>query len=184
MSFVFRPNASPPEKVYTLTVYAWMGLAIYGMTTSFVSERWLDSLAAYLSILLALAFCIPLFRDRQVSEEVASFGIVKRCLFYFLWPVFAYGLAWVGLSYGTPALIIHFFGQERMGPVTVVSKSSGNWDRYGCDHYVRVREQISSWEAKMCVEQDLWRRVQRGGTLNARFKISPVGKKIEELWQP
>jgi hypothetical protein len=184
MALLFRPNASSSEKAFTLFAFGWMWVVIYGVTSGFVAERWVISTATYLAFPLALLFCMPIFRDRHPSNKIPTFGIIKRILIYPLLLGFSYMFAWMGLALGGASLMTDVFGDERITALTIVDKSDGSGSKRECTYSLMVQEPDSELRARVCIDQDFWRVVNRGEAVSAKLRYSAFGGVIEELSRP
>jgi hypothetical protein len=169
------------EQIYTLLALAWMLLALYGMTSSFVAEPWLKSFSIYLAVPVALVLFVPIVRDRHPANKLRNFGIIKRSFFYLFFLVCFYGFSWSGLALGGPALITQIFGQQRIGKFTVIGKSDGVRKRRDCDYSIQIKQPAVEWHAKVCVAEDFWRSVSPGDTSVAKGKYSSLGGVIEAV---
>jgi hypothetical protein len=184
MSLLFRPNASRREKIYTLMFLGLIGLAIYGMTNSFVAEPRVKSTSGYLALPVALGFFVPLALDRHPSNKMAKYGIVKRTFLYIFLLAALYGFSWAGLALGGPSLITHQFGKDRLDEFTVTWKSDGSWKRRECDYSVAIQEKRSSWHTKVCLDKEFWQSITTGDTLKGKRRYSSFGSMVEELSRP
>jgi hypothetical protein len=184
VGWLFRANASPREKAFTLFALGWMVLSIYGMTNSFVSEPFVREMAAYGALPLSLLFFMPVFLDRHPSNKVLTYGRFKRWSLYLVLLAFTYGLSWVGLAMGTASLATRIFGTEFAGEFRVVSRSDGSRKRRECDYSFRLEDVRSQWKTKFCVEEEFWAAVKNGDVLLGQGIRSSLGTMLLSLQKP
>jgi hypothetical protein len=182
IGWFFRTNASRREKVFTLFGMGWCALSFYGMTSGFVAEAHVIVIAGYTAVPIALAFFIPLFRDRHPSNKIPSFGLLKRSFVYLILLALVYGIAWVGVALGVTSLGTVFFGEEFVGEFRVVSKSDGTSKPRGCDHSLRLEDVRSHRKREVCVSEEFWALVRQGELVQAQGKRSSFGSMLEKVW--
>jgi hypothetical protein len=178
--WLFRANASPREKAFTLCALGWMVVAIYGMATSFVAEAWVTKAAAYAALPLCLFIFIPVLLDRHPSNKMRTYGLFKKFSLYLVLLAFSYALSWIGLAMGSTSLVTRFFGVSFAGEYRVTWKSDGRWRRRECDYFFRLQDTASDWNTKACVSRQFWAMVHQGDVLVSRGKRSAFGTMLLE----
>ncbi|NDV14100.1 hypothetical protein [Crenobacter caeni] len=170
MQTIFRENASKKEKAYTLFLYFWIALILYGAWTNFDSRIRFDGSMFFLSLLCGCVLIYPLYaanRQRIKMDDWEAFKTKVSILFMVL---FSCVSVWFNFSESIPAIYTECFGKPYLEIVQVEEKSNG--PRRGCG------PRIKTSNGEYCVQNDFFSKVRVNDSVVLYGKSSGLGFKI------
>jgi hypothetical protein len=181
---LFRPNASTPEKIYTLATVGWLLLLIAGHVYYWRVGFSLTANAIYmflpLSLLLAFLHWWPVYQDRHPSNPILRYSRRKRISRYVVFYLLSLGFVWMTYQGIFAPWVTSSYGTPISGEFVVIDRSGGHAKR-GCNYDVWLRDRSNGSIVKVCVGEQRWQTLAVGQILIGTGKQSPLGRTIEQL---